>query len=120
MGPYQKSTKCVSKTFKKSSENNEILNKRTREQMIASQFKGENVWHLYKSENDLSLQKNKEPQENINSLDEAFDAMECGDKIYIHDGRYILPYNFEFGSKNIQIEGIGKCNITLSEFDNFV
>ena len=109
----QSSTKCISKTFKNASEKNEILNQRSREQMIASHFKGENVWHLYQQ----TLQKNEEPKQYIASFDAALNAMECGDKIYIHDGEYILSYNYKFDSKNIQIEGIGKCCIAMESFD---
>merc|ERR1712228_804050 len=116
--PHQKSTKCVSKAFKKSTKKNEICNKRIREQMIASEFKGENVWNLYQNGDNLSLQKNEDAKEYIASLDKAFDEMQCGDKIYIHDGKYELQ-SCGIHSKNIQIEGIGKCEIKSVDADHW-
>merc|ERR1712129_97283 len=83
----------------------------------------------FEETNDMSLQKNDEPASIIYHLTDAFDAMEAGDKIFIHEGHYTNligndqpdPETYEF-TKSIQIEGIGKSVLDsfMSENDYYV
>ena len=117
--PQQRQIKFVSKSFKKLTEQNEILRNRSREQRIASQFNGKNVWNVHKVEDGLTSQKNEEPSKFINGLDDVFAEMDDGDKVFLHEGAYILG-EVGFGNKNIEIEGVGDCSLTTcsEEYDD--
>ena len=119
--PHQVSIKSVSESFQQLAQQNEILQERSREQMIASKFKGKNVWNVRKVNNcmdpasdGMRLQRNEEPSMIIHGLDEVFGKIESGDKIFFHKGEYGMSEEFAFGHKDVQIEGIGPwpCEFT--------
>ena len=96
-----------------------LWKKRTREQMIASQFEGKNVWNVHQVTNGMTLQKNEEPRILIGNLDEVLGKMDDGDKVFFHEGKYILPSEDVFASKDIQVEGIGECEFTPFDDDPY-
>ena len=114
--PYQTTIKSVSTSFKNMSDKNKILHKRARDNMIASHFKGKNVWKAHKTKNGISLQKNDEPSIFVSDLDDIFAAIVSGDKIVFEEGKYwLLPHRngITLPRKDVQIEGIGECIFTF-------
>merc|ERR1712129_13625 len=84
---------------------------------MGSQFKGKNVWTVHAVDDGMSIQKNQEQRVYVDDcrLDGLFAKIESGDKIRFHSGCYFLPKD-GFDSKNIQIEGIGDCQLRDYEY----
>ena len=114
--PNQSTLKSVNKHFNQMVLDNETLRKRARTRNIASQFNGSNVWLVDpKRENLNADEKQKGIKGPIASLQKALECIESGDKILLAEGRHFLGYSF--GAKDVRIEGIGECAISLRDND---